>query len=267
MKYLKIECKCLDYEHLDVLKTITSNTSYRGYTDPAESYFKLRINTLSGTSNINIKHESLLFISGNSEYTVFNTFIAQDKKSKAFQNVYEYNKYLTQKVNHLNAMLDAGELPMNEYIRIEGFNGDNFYQLSFSIEDDKSIEDKTPLNVSISYVDVNSENIEKYMNKYKELPFSRDFHNITEIRKCVCHVRKDGIYVPTELSIIIKSDEGIFTLYTDNSLNMDNITEKTEAIRSIIQKAVYENRVISYRIDYTMNPNVSRIIRITPLEE
>ena len=97
MKYLKIECKCLDYEHLDVLKTITSNTSYTGYTDPAESYFELKIKSF-----VDIVHDCLVFISGNSEYTVFNTFIAQDKKSKAFQNVYEYNKYLSQKVNHLN---------------------------------------------------------------------------------------------------------------------------------------------------------------------
>ena len=101
-KCLKIECKCLDYGHLGVLSTNKLTINYTGYTDPTESYFELKIKSF-----VDIVHDCLVFISGDTEYTVFNTFIAQDKKSKAFQNVYEYNKYLAQKVNHLNAMLDG----------------------------------------------------------------------------------------------------------------------------------------------------------------
>lgn len=80
-------------------------------------------------------------------------------------------------------------------------------------------------------------------------------------------IKKDGKTIPHAISIAIESDEGTFIIYNDNASNMDDITEKIETLRSIIHTAVYENYIFTYCMKFNMNPNVSRIIRISPIKE
>lgn len=87
------------------------------------------------------------------------------------------------------------------------------------------------------------------------------------MKKCICYVRKDGKNIPSATSIVIESDEGIFILYSDIAMNTDALDKKDEAIKACIQETVDENRTTLYVIDYDMNPNVSRLIRVSPIKE
>lgn len=148
---------CYKYPKFNISDTF--KTKFSGPYDSTTTYFKLKATAFIDISNDNMMHIQFQFVCDDEEYTLIHQFLLQEKKSKAFRNIYEYNEYLSRKIDHMNAMLCMNEFPFNDFICIESYNGDDYYQLYFSFEKDENKEIEKPLSVSISYADVNSDRI------------------------------------------------------------------------------------------------------------